>query len=52
MTATHDGTGDLTGDQIVWRHPGTSCGVRQRFSVIINSLLFSLNADQKSVLVE
>ena len=52
MTATHDGTGDLTGDQIVWRHPGTSCGVRQRFSVIINSPLFSLNADQKSVLVE
>ena len=52
MTATHDGTGDLTGDQIVWRHPGTSCGACQRFSVIINILLFSLNADQKSVLVE
>ena len=52
MTATHDGTGDLTGDPIVRRHPGTSCGVRQRFSVIVNTRMFSLNADQKSVLVE
>ncbi len=40
MTATHDGTADLADDKIARRQPDTSCGARQHFSVIVNTLRF------------